>query len=233
LATLTGLPTESIKSKSAPAQFDKAFEATFSIASIPAELLMQRPDVWAASRDVAAAALDAGTAEAQRYPSLSLVGSIGALSAQSGAGTSNLTTWSIGPLALRVPVWDAARQQAQVNAAHARYQAATQVFRATARTAVGEVEDALNQLHSTGQRLAEAQIVTEGLTTYLQAALQRRRAGLASQLEVEEATLLALGAQKALSALKLERQLSWIQLYRAAGGGWSGADDAAKPGNPT
>jgi outer membrane protein TolC len=177
--------------------------------------------------------LDAGTAEAQRYPSLSLVGSIGALSAQSGAGTSNLTTWSIGPLALRVPVWDATRQQAQVNAAHARYQAATQVFRATARTAVGEVEDALNQLHSTGQRLAEAQIVTEGLTTYLQAALQRRRAGLASQLEVEEATLLALGAQKALSALKLERQLSWIQLYRAAGGGWSGADDAAKPGNPT
>jgi outer membrane protein, multidrug efflux system len=233
LATLTGLSTEIITKKSAPALSDKAFEATFSIASIPTELLMQRPDIWAASRDMAAAALDAGTTEAQRYPSLSLVGSIGTLSAQSGAGTTNLTTWSIGPLELRVPVWDAGRQQAQVNAAHARYQAASQVFRATARAAVGEVEDALNQLHSTGQRLAEAQIVTEGLTVHLQSTLLRQRAGLASQLEVEEATLLTLGAQKALSALKLERQLSWIQLYRAAGGGWSAADDGAKAASPT
>ena len=56
----------------------------------------------------------------------------------------------------------------------------------------------------------------------LQHTQTRQRAGLASLAEVEEARRSALAAQTSLSTLALERQLAWINLYRAAGGGWDG-----------
>ena len=48
-----------------------------AIASVPAEAISQRPDVYAAELGVASASADVGSAEAERYPKLTISGSIG------------------------------------------------------------------------------------------------------------------------------------------------------------
>ena len=192
----------------------------FSVTRIPAQALVQRPDVFAAEHDVALASAQIGRAKARRWPGLSLGGSIGALRYGSAGVDTDITTWSFGPLALTLPVFDAGQRAALVDAATADYVAAVTSYRAKVRQAVREVEEALVVLDSTLQREADTRAVLDARLQNLGAAQNRERTGLASTLEVEEARRAVLAAQADVLALQLERKRAWVALYRAAGGGW-------------
>ena len=194
--------------------------AGFSVSRIPAQALVQRPDVFAAEHDVALASAQIGRAKARRWPGLSLGGSIGALRYGSAGVDTDITTWSFGPLALTLPVFDAGQRAALVDAATADYVAAVTTYRAKVRQAVREVEEALVVLDSTVQREADTRAVLDARLQNLGAAQNRERNGLASTLEVEEARRAGLAAQADVLALQLERKRAWVALYRAAGGGW-------------
>jgi NodT family efflux transporter outer membrane factor (OMF) lipoprotein len=192
----------------------------FSVTRIPAQALVQRPDVFAAEHDVALASAQIGRAKARRWPGLSLGGSIGALRYGSAGVDTDITTWSFGPLALTLPVFDAGQRAALVDAATADYVAAVTTYRAKVRQAVREVEEALVVLDSTVQREADTRAVLDARLQNLGAAQNRERNGLASTLEVEEARRAGWAAQADVLALQLERKRAWVALYRAAGGGW-------------
>ena len=192
----------------------------FSVTRIPAQALVQRPDVFAAEHDVALASAQIGRAKARRWPGLSLGGSIGALRYGSAGVDTDITTWSFGPLALTLPVFDAGQRAALVDAATADYVAAVTTYRAKVRQAVREVEEALVVLDSTVQRETDTRAVHDARLQNLGAAQNRERNGLASTLEVEEARRAGLAAQADVLALQLERKRAWVALYRAAGGGW-------------
>ena len=192
----------------------------FSVTRIPAQALVQRPDVFAAEHDVALASAQIGRAKARRWPGLSLGGSIGALRYGTAGVDTDITTWSFGPLALTLPVFDAGQRAAMVDAATADYVAAVTSYRAKVRQAVREVEEALVVLDSTVQREADTRAVLDARLQNLGAAQNRERTGLASTLEVEEARRAVLAAQADVLALQLERKRAWVALYRAAGGGW-------------
>ena len=192
----------------------------FSVTRIPAQALVQRPDVFAAEHDVALASAQIGRAKARRWPGLSLGGSIGALRYGSAGVDTDITTWSFGPLALTLPVFDAGQRAALVDAATADYVAAVTTYRAKVRQAVRDVEEALVVLDSTVQREADTRAVLDARLQNLGAAQNRERTGLASTLEVEEARRAVLAAQADVLALQLERKRAWVALYRAAGGGW-------------
>ena len=194
--------------------------AGFSVSRIPAQALVQRPDVFAAEHDVALASAQIGRAKARRWPGLSLGGSIGALRYGSAGVDTDITTWSFGPLALTLPVFDAGQRAALVDAATADYVAAVTSYRAKVRQAVREVEEALVVLDSTVQRETDTRAVHDARLQNLGAAQNRERNGLASTLEVEEARRAGLAAQADVLALQLERKRAWVALYRAAGGGW-------------
>ena len=142
--------------------------------------------------------------------------------------TQHLSTWSLGPLSLSFPITDGGRLKAERQAAQARYTEAVALYQARVRQAVREVEEALLNLASARQRQHDALLASQGYERVLQDTQSRQRAGLASLAEVEEARRSALAAQTSLSTLGLERQLAWINLYRAAGGGWDG--NTATPG---
>jgi outer membrane protein, multidrug efflux system len=209
--------------------------------ALPAQLLAQRPDVFAAQRAVAAASADVGTAEADRYPRLGLSGNIMAIGTRGVGGDGN--TWSVGPLQLSLPLFDAGRRTGQVKVQQAAYDEAVVAYRASVRTAVREVEQALVELNSTAARQADAAVATQGFVRALQAATDRHRAGLGSLLELEDTRRSALAAELALAELSRDRLLAWVDLYRALGGGWSTADaqfsgggsnaDAALSSTPT
>jgi len=192
----------------------------FSVTRIPAQALVQRPDVFAAEHDVALASAQIGRAKARRWPGLSLGGSIGALRYGSAGVDTDITTWSFGPLALTLPVFDAGQRAALVDAATADYVTAVTTYRAKVRQAVREVEEALVVLDSTVQRETDTRAVLDARLQNLGAAQNRERNGLASTLEVEEARRAGLAAQADVLALQLERKRAWVALYRAAGGGW-------------
>ena len=73
-----------------------------ALASLPAQTIAQRPDVFAAEREVfTAAALVAG-AQAQRWPRLTINGSIGPAQFGLAGVDKSLTSWSLGPVSLVV-----------------------------------------------------------------------------------------------------------------------------------
>ena len=224
MVALTGLPETDLAQKMVLAPAPPAQIALFSIASVPAQALAQRPDIFSAERDVAAASFDVGNAQGQRFPRLTLNGAIGALAYRAGSANEAVSTWSIGPLALSVPLFDGGRRSADVDAAQARYTEAVAVYRAKVRQAVREVEEALVNLRSVADRNADTQVAAQGYQAAFTATQARYRAGLASLPELEDARRTALAADTNAIALQRERLLAWIALYRAVGGGWTGPD---------
>jgi outer membrane protein, multidrug efflux system len=192
----------------------------FVVASLPANALAQRPDLAAAAREIVGAAADVAVAEANRYPRISLLGSIGISALRAGGATADGTTWSLGP-ALSLPLFDAGRRKAGQDQADARLLELQANFSARASNAVREVEEALLRLDSSTRRLADAERSAKGFSDFFAAAQTRWKVGVGSVLEQEDARRVALNANAALINLRRERVQAWINLYKAVGGGWS------------
>ena len=234
LVALSAIAEPDLSQKLPPALMGSAQPAIFSIASLPARTVSQRPDVFAAERDLVLASAQVGSARARQWPRLTLNGSIGRLRLDQGSQTTDLSTWSFGPLALSLPLFDAGQRAADVQAALAGYQSTVLAYQGRVRQAVREVEEALVNLHSSQARTQHAQLVTQAYAESLAASQSRFDQGLASLPELEEARRSALAAESARLALSLERQRAWVALYRAAGGGFepdklASAASAAQP----
>ncbi len=199
--------------------------AGWPLDSVPAAALAQRPDVAAAERELAAASADIGVAEADRYPRITLTGAIGyGLAALAGIETRG-ATWSFGP-AISVPIFDAGRRAANVDAAKARYAEALARYQSRATRAVREVEESLVRIVAAGNRATDAKAALRGYETFLVAADAKVRAGSGSQIELEEARRAVVAAHFAVVNIERDRLNGWITLYRAVGGAWQAAPAA-------
>ena len=221
LVALTALPESRLREKLAVGWTEPSRIAALAVDTVPAQVLAQRPDVFQAEREVAAASAEVGSARARRFPRLTLSGSIAAGSVRTGGATTDLQTWSIGPLAVTLPIFDGGRRAADVDAAQARYEEAAALYAARVRQAVREVEEALVNLESARLRTDDARLAMEGYRASFAATDARYRSGLASLVELEDARRTALAAETAWVALQRERVAAWIALYRAMGGGWA------------
>ena len=230
LVALTGADEPALRAQLAGGVAQLPQPAQIAISRVPAEALAQRPDLYSAAQEVLAASADVSQAGAQRYPRISLNGSIGAARFSSGAGTQDGTVWSLGPVSVSLPLFDGGTRSANVDAARARHQEASTVYAARLRGAVREVEDALIALKSTADRNTDAIVATEGFGASYVAAQARYKGGLASLFELEDARRTAVQAHSALIELQRERVAAWITLYRALGGGWSAAQMQADAG---
>jgi multidrug efflux system outer membrane protein len=223
LVVLTALPEPGLRQKLTGTPAVAA--PPIAISALPAETLAQRPDVFNAEREVAAASAEVGGAQAQRYPRLSLQGAVGIANFRTGGENTKLDTWTVGPVALTLPIFDAGRRAANTDAARARYDNAVVAYRAVVRQAVREVEEALVNLRSTAQRSDDAQVALEGYRYSFRATEDLYKNGLVSLLQLEDARRNRLTAENAVVTLQRERNAAWIALYRAAGGGWTAANN--------
>ena len=220
LVALTGHDETDLRAQLAQTTATPLPESVFNVESIPAQAIAQRPDVFAAEREVAAASAEVGSAEADRYPRLTLGGYIGRMYLGTPALSGSSNVWTLGPVGVSLPLFDGGRRVAQVTAAKARYDAAAVSYRGQVRQAVSEVEQALTRLASTSERSTDAQNAAAGYRRSLEATQALWSGGLASQLDLENTRRTALASELALVTLEQERMAAWIQLYRAAGGGW-------------
>lgn len=220
LVGLSGLPEPDLRQRLAARGSDAIGLALVAMPSVPARLLAQRPDVYAAEREVAAASADVGSARADRFPRVTLNGQISSGYIHAGGRTTDAQTWSIGPLAVTLPLFDGGRRAAAEDAAQARYEEAVVLYAARVRQAVREVEEALVTLEAARERSEDARIAVEGYRASFVATEARYRSGLGSLIELEDQRRLMLVAELNLVALQRERMAAWIALYRALGGGW-------------
>jgi len=231
LVALTAIAEPELRDLLATAVARVPEPAAIEVPNVPAAALAQRPDVYARARDVAAASADIGEAEAARLPRITLAGSVGVGRIEFGGGTFSGSLWSIGPIAVSVPVFDAGARRANVDAARARYDEATSAYAATLRGAIRDVESALITLQGTADRNVAAQTAAENFEVSVRATDARYRSGFGTLFELEDARRSALAAQITLIDLRRERVAAWIALYRALGGGWSEALDARTAAN--
>ncbi|MBI4936712.1 MAG: efflux transporter outer membrane subunit [Nitrosomonadales bacterium] len=219
LVALTGLDYGNLQALLQTRHGQLPVPKQIALDEVAARALSQRPDVFGAEFEWAAASADIGVAKADLLPGLNLLGSIGVSRLVTGGLTSNASTWSFGP-AMKIPVFDGGGYSGRVKAAEARYGYAQANYRKTVRAAVQEIEDALVRLDVANKRTGQNRDALEQYRTMLQAGNARRDAGMANQFGVEEAQRTAWLAEDNLLGSQRDSAMAWIALYKALGGGW-------------
>ena len=229
LSILLGRYPQSLQSRHArPPQGHLPAGPTPPPAGVPSILLERRPDVHQAEQQLHAATAQIGAAIANRFPvpSISLSGLFGRVSTDLGDLTSSddstkVVSWGPG---VSLPLLDFGRGAANVGVARAQAAQAGFAYRSIVLQAMREVSDSL----FANQHAAEAIVANEERVAAAEETLRlqrlRYRAGVVDYLDLLDSERQQLAARLDLSNARLNKANSYLNLYRALGGGWS--DDA-------
>ena len=187
---------------------------------IPAETLRQRADVRAAEYRIRAALARVDAADAERYPSFSLGGSL-SLSALTLAGLSNGVTVASSLLgSVSVPLIDGGAAKSQVLAQEAALEQTRAAYQNTVLTALKEVEDALIALKNDRNRLVLLQLAADSARNADLLAQNRFASGLIDFQTVLQTQRTLLSAQDSVASLQAGLGADHVRLVKALGGGW-------------
>ncbi|MGA8182254.1 MAG: efflux transporter outer membrane subunit [Terriglobia bacterium] len=187
---------------------------------LPSDLLLRRPDVRRAERELAAATAQIGVAKADLFPRFSLIGDIGLLSLHtSDWWSAGSRFWSAGPI-VSWPVFQSGRIRANVHVQEARAEQALAQYQQTILIAFEDVDSALTAY-------AKEQIRRQSLVQSVQAnkralklADNLYRHGLADFIRVLESQRGLYQAQDSLVQSDQFVALNLVAIYKALGGGW-------------
>jgi multidrug efflux system outer membrane protein len=189
-------------------------------AGIPSLLLIRRPDIAQAEKEMAAAYFLIGPAYAAFFPSLHLTGALGFLSPE----LSEFLTWK-GHLwkwgaNLFETIFDGFRNQSKLDMAKENLKRVEGIYRSTVITAFKEVENALNNV---ARQTEEFQDLTKSLDASERVvSLYERRfeEGLSNQLDVLKEKLEKIETECFQIQILGRLYQSTVQIIKALGGGW-------------
>ncbi|MES2321116.1 MAG: efflux transporter outer membrane subunit [Pseudomonadota bacterium] len=220
LATLTGVAPTSPLIAATPATVMPAPPAI--PVGLPASLLGQRPDLAASVAGLRAANAQVAVSEGAFYPSLSLTSNFGfASESLSDLARGGARQFSVGPLALSLPMFDGGRNKASLAMSKARYAEALASHEGKLLTALREVEDALSdsqQRQLQGEAQAKSQ---QAAARAVLVATARYERGLSTYLDVTDAQRSALAADRTAAQIGTQRLLAAVAVARALGAGWT------------
>ncbi|MBB3609170.1 efflux transporter outer membrane subunit [Rhizobium sp. BK602] len=228
LAVLLGKP---------PAALDERLKKTAPIpqpplkvsTGIPATILTSRPDVRLAERQLAQYTAKIGVAEANRYPSISLTGSITSSATDiADLGRKSTIGWSFGPT-VTIPIFQGGQLKAAVDVAKAERDQYYIAYQSVVLTAMQDVEDAIVSL--TQEKLKNAKLAASAASYRRASALSRElnKAGATDFLDVLDAERSLYSAESSLIQSKASIATNYISLNKALGGGWDGEIDSSTP----
>ncbi len=194
---------------------------------IPADLLLQRPDVRAAGQRLQAAGHDIDARRAELLPSLSFSGSIG-LQTTDASRLFDPQQWFANLLSnLFAPVIDGGRRAGNVALSHARFNELAAEYGRTVVTAVNEVEAALAGQRNEGRRHALLAARREEARATLNLRSRRYSSGLGGYADVLDASRTLLNVESAVADAERSLALARLAVHRALGGAWTVPDPAA------
>jgi multidrug efflux system outer membrane protein len=180
-----------------------------------------RPDLAVSVAALRAADAQIGVAEGAFYPSLQLTSNFGFASERlRDLNQGGSKQFSIGPLALSLPVFEGGRNRANLALAKARYEEALANHQGKLLTALREVEDALSDLEQRQQQgAAQAEANRAAARAHLVARARYER-GVSNYLDVTDAQRSSLAAERAAVQIHTQRLLATVAVARALGAGW-------------
>lgn len=193
--------------------------ANFVVEQLPASALLKRPDLRATMQHLVASAKEIDAAQARRYPSFSLLGTINILGIKVAGQTTDTHSWSFGP-SLTLPIFDAGKRKSDVDAALARHSEALAAFRHQSLLAVREVEESMLRLDLANTQCQQHQHIEDLHTMNTQSTQAGWELGSVNLLEKEEARRQQLAVQQQKWQKQRDRASAWIALYKAVGGDW-------------
>ncbi len=191
--------------------------------AIPAETLRQRPDVRAAEQRIAAALARVSQADAARYPSFSLGGSLGLRALTLGALSSGGAVTSALLGSVSIPLLDGGAARAQVRVQSAALELARVAYEATVLTALQDVENALVALRGDREKLERLTAAADAARNAALLAQQRYSSGLIDFQAVLETQRTLLSTQESVATTTAAVASDHVRLYKALGGGWQPA----------
>jgi len=197
-------------------------------AGLPAGLLERRPDVLQAEQNIVAANALVGVAIADFLPRIGLTTLYGGQSSElENVVKSAGTVWSIGA-ALSGPLFQGGRLYYAYKGNVAAREETRLAYEKTVLNALAEVSNALvsRQKFAASQVELERQVVA--LNNAVRLSTVRYTDGLAGYYEVVDSQQQLFPAEIALARTRLNELTSFVQLYRALGGGWR-AEEGAHP----
>lgn len=218
LCILLGIPPEDLNERLREGEIPTVESAV--AVGIPAELLMRRPDVRRAERELAAQSARIGIAESDLYPQITLTGVVGVRANQFDELFRNGSSFgSVGP-SFRWNILNYGRILNDVRVQDARFQQSLANYRQTVLLANLEAENALIEFLKNQDRLEkqlEAAAAADRTNDLIRLLLEEGEADFNRVFNVqnfktqqEESAALAKGAVAQ----------SLIAIYRALGGGW-------------
>ena len=187
---------------------------------IPAEVLRRRPDVRRAERELAAQTAKVGVAEAELYPKLTLIGTVGLESLNSGDFLKSASrVFNVGPSATW-HIFSAGRVRQNIAIQNARQEQALIAYESAVLNALKDVEDALV---SYGQEMVRRDSLNKAETSTKESvriALDLYQAGETDFLTVLDTQRSLFQIQDQLTQSNAQITTNIIMLYKALGGGW-------------
>lgn len=191
------------------------------VPGLPADLLSRRPDILAAERQLKGRNADIGAARAAFFPRISLTGFLGSSSSElSRLFEGGQTAWSFTPQ-LTLPIFDAGRNQSNLDLAQVRKDMAVAKYEATIQTAFREVSDALVATDTLRREEAARLALAKSSEQAMRLSEARYRAGVDSHLRYLDAQRSSFANEVALIEARTQRQAAMVGLFRALGGAWS------------
>jgi NodT family efflux transporter outer membrane factor (OMF) lipoprotein len=201
-------------------------------ASIPADLLWQRPDVRAAGQRLDAARLRVGARRAELLPSLNLTGTFGLQSAEV-ENWFDIDQWFSNLVAgIVAPIFRGGRLRANVAAARARLEQQTAAYGRIVITAVVEAENALGALRQEEERFLFLQGQAEEAESSADLQARRFQSGVAGYADYLDALRNQLLARSTLAGAARDYALARLAVHRALGGDWVGDQDETQADQP-
>lgn len=188
---------------------------------LPSQVLLQRPDVQEAERQLLAANARIGAARAAFFPSISLTSTLGTASDQlSGLFGGGTGTWLFQPQ-ITLPIFTAGSLQASLDYAKIQRAAGVVSYEKAIQTAFREVADGLAARSTYQDQLQAQRALVQANQTYHELAERRYRTGVDSHLTFLDAQRQLFASRQVLINTRLAQLQSEISLYRALGGGSS------------
>jgi len=190
---------------------------------IPADLLGRRPDLRKAERDLAAQTARIGTAEARRYPRITLSGNIGldALNLGDLVGTESLSTGVASGIS-----WPVFKAGAIMKNIELQWELQDQTLLAYKAALLTALEDVENALTAYAYELTRREyLLKESQSAQRSAEISRAQysSGLIDFQSVLDTERTLLSSQDQVAQSDAQVILNLISLYKALGGGWQSA----------
>lgn len=189
-------------------------------AGLPSDLLYRRPDIMEAYYTMRSAAYQAKVAHAQRLPTISLTASGGvAANTLKNLTTGNPWTWSAVASVVE-PIFSFGKLKKQERAAIEAYNQTVYAYEQSFIEALSEVETALGDMQT---YRTQTEIYTDYVEANRRIAMMTEamfRSGMEDYLSVIDAERTYYESQMQLVNLSAQRNIAYVNLVKALGGGW-------------